>query len=170
MRVKTVFILFSLAFASVLWSGGVAEARSVIGYQGIARGEIVIDTSKRRLYLGIGKGKAISYSVGVGRAGRQWSGRRWITGKRLRPAWSPTADILRDKPGIARVIPGGAPNNPMGAAALLLSGGGQFAIHGTNNPASIGRFVSYGCIRMHNDDVLHLYGQVGLGTSVTVLR
>jgi lipoprotein-anchoring transpeptidase ErfK/SrfK len=58
----------------------------------------------------------------------------------------------------------------MGAAALTLAGGGQYAIHGTNVPRSIGGYVSYGCIRMFNEDVLDLYGRVSVGTPVIVTR
>ena len=68
------------------------------------------------------------------------------------------------------IIPGGSPANPMGAAAMTLSGGGEYAIHGTNNPGSIGGFVSHGCIRMHNQDILDLYDRVSYGTTVVVLR
>jgi lipoprotein-anchoring transpeptidase ErfK/SrfK len=55
----------------------------------------------------------------------------------------------------------------MGAAALTLSEG-EYAIHGTNQPKSIGGFVSYGCIRMHNQDILDLYSRVSFGTLVVV--
>ena len=72
-------------------------------------------------------------------------------------------------PRCPRVIPGGSPRNPMGAAALTLAGG-QYAIHGTNAPGSIGGFVSYGCIRMHNHDVTDLYARVSVGTPVVVVR
>ena len=71
---------------------------------------------------------------------------------------------------MARVIPGGSPDNPMGVAALTLSGGGQYAIHGNNNPGSVGGFVSYGCIRMYNQDITDLYDRVGIGTPVIVTR
>lgn len=136
----------------------------------VPKGTILIDTSDRRLYLGMGAGKAIAYRVAVGRADRQWTGSKRISAKRIKPAWSPTAAIRRDKPNMPKVIPGGHPSNPMGAAALLLSGGGQYAIHGTNNPSSIGRFASYGCIRMHNKDVMDLYARVRTGTRVKVIR
>ena len=105
----------------------------------------------------------------IGRAGRQWAGRAVISGKHVRPAWAPPPDIAREHPGMAKVYPGGAPNNPMGVAAMTLSGG-DYAIHGTNNPGSIGGFVSYGCIRMYNADVLDLYNRVGWGTTVVVTR
>ena len=74
-----------------------------------------------------------------------------------------------DNPALPEVIPGGAPNNPMGVAAMTLSGG-EYAIHGTNMPGSVGGFVSYGCIRMFNSDILDLYGRVGFGTTVVVTR
>ncbi|MCP4185660.1 MAG: L,D-transpeptidase [Hyphomicrobiales bacterium] len=151
-------------------TAGSPAARTVVSYKGIARGAIIIKTSQRRLYLGLGNGKAVKYPVGVGRMSKQWTGQKWIHSKRIKPAWSPTAQILRDKPGITRVIPGGTSKNPMGAAALILSGSGQYAIHGTNNPGSIGRFVSYGCIRMYNADIRDLYSRVRIGTKVTVIK
>ncbi|MEX2034248.1 MAG: L,D-transpeptidase, partial [Xanthobacteraceae bacterium] len=64
---------------------------------------------------------------------------------------------------------GGSPRNPMGVAAMTLSGG-DYAIHGTNNPRSIGGFVSYGCIRMYNRDIMDLYARVSVGTPVIVIR
>jgi lipoprotein-anchoring transpeptidase ErfK/SrfK len=108
--------------------------------------------------------------VAVGRAGRQWAGRVYVNGKHVRPAWSPPWEVRRDNPRLPHVIPGGAPKNPMGAAALTLSGGGEYAIHGTNRPGSIGSFASYGCIRMHNKDILDLFGRVSVGTPVVVTQ
>jgi len=87
----------------------------------------------------------------------------------VQPAWSPPAEIKRDKPNLPDVIPGGTPENPMGAAALTLSGG-EYAIHGTNQPKSVGGFVSYGCIRMLNRDIVELYRMVDVGTPVIVLK
>ena len=78
--------------------------------------------------------------------------------------------MKRDNPRLPDVIKGGTPQNPMGAAALTLSGGGQYAIHGTNRPGTVGGFVSYGCFRMYNGDVLDLYDRVFVGTPVIVLR
>jgi lipoprotein-anchoring transpeptidase ErfK/SrfK len=146
-----------------------AQARDIVGFPGYAAGTIVVRTSARSLYYVLGNGTAVRYSVGVGRAGKQWSGTSIIAGKYLRPAWTPPDEVRRDKPFLPNVIRGGAGNNPMGAAALTLSGG-EYAIHGTNNPGSIGGQVSYGCIRMHNSDVLDLYGRVGVGTPVIVTR
>ena len=130
-------------------------------------GTIVVNTSQRRLYLVVSAGHAVSYPVGVGRAGKQWSGTSYIASKHLRPAWSPPEEIKHDRPTLPNVIPSGSPRNPMGAAALVLAHG-QYAIHGTNAPGSIGGFVSYGCIRMFNKDILDLYARVGVGTRVVV--
>ncbi len=133
-------------------------------------GTIVVRQSQRRLYLMLGAGRAISYPVGVGRNGMQWSGTVRIDGKYIEPAWSPPASIKRAEPKLPDVIPGGSPHNPMGVAAMTLSGGGQYAIHGTNQPGLIGGFVSHGCIRMYNADITDLYGRVGVGTTVVVTR
>jgi lipoprotein-anchoring transpeptidase ErfK/SrfK len=149
---------------------GPAAAREMVNFSGAAApGTIVVKTHERRLYLVLGNGQALRYTVGVGRAGKQWSGQAYIDGKHIRPAWAPPWEVKRDKPSLPDVIPGGSPRNPMGAAALTLSGG-EYAIHGTNAPGSIGGFVSYGCIRMHNADIMDLYNRVGVGTPVLVTR
>jgi len=148
-----------------------AQAREIVGFSdAYSSGTVVVKTSERALYYVLGNGKAVRYPVGVGRAGKQWTGTAFISGKQLRPAWSPPAEVKRDKPSLPDVIPGGSPSNPMGAAAMTLSGGGEYAIHGTNNPGSIGGFVSYGCIRMYNADVLDLYNRVSWGAPVVVTR
>jgi lipoprotein-anchoring transpeptidase ErfK/SrfK len=145
-----------------------AAAREVVAASGYAAGTIVIHTNQRRLYLYLGGGTALRYPVGVGRAGMQWSGTSYVDGKYVNPAWSPPAMIKRENPRLPAVIPGGAPNNPMGVAALTLHV--EYAIHGTNRPDSIGGFVSHGCIRMYNQDVTDLYGRVSYGTPVVVAR
>ena len=147
-----------------------AQAGAIVGFSdNYSAGTVVVKTNERALYYVLGNGKAVRYTVGVGRAGKQWTGTAMITGRHLRPAWSPPAEVKRDRPSLPAVIPGGSPANPMGAAALTLSGG-EYAIHGTNAPGSVGGFVSYGCIRMYNADVLDLYGRVGFGTTVVVTR
>jgi lipoprotein-anchoring transpeptidase ErfK/SrfK len=146
-----------------------ASARDVVPMSGYAPGSIVIVTHARELYYMLGNGQAIRYPVGVGRAGMAWHGRAQIAEKSLRPAWGPPADIALANPNIPLVIPGGSPRNPMGAAAMGLNRG-NYAIHGTNEPGSIGRFVSHGCIRMYNEDVLDLYHRAPVGTVVVVLR
>ena len=147
-----------------------AAAREIVQFDSAhSPGTIVVVTRERRLYYVLGHGQAIRYPVGVGRAGRQWAGVTRIDGKYVRTAWSPPPEIRRDKPSLPHVIPGGSPRNPMGVAALTLAGG-QYAIHGTNVPGSIGGNVSYGCIRMYNEDVTDLYGRVQVGTTVVVMR
>ena len=115
-----------------------------------------------------GDGTALRYRVAVGKPGKQWFGEARIDGKYVRPAWSPPAEVKRDNPRLPDVIPGGAPNNPMGARALTLNLD-EYAIHGTNRPSSIGTYASYGCIRMLNEDIVHLYEQVNVGTRVVVV-
>jgi lipoprotein-anchoring transpeptidase ErfK/SrfK len=166
LRILTAIILTALA---LLAAHDRAAAREVVAFNGYSAGTIVVRTGERKLYLVLGNGIALRYPVGVGKNGRQWSGNALIDGKYLRPDWSAPAEIRRDKPGLPEVIPGGSPRNPMGAAALTLSGG-EYAIHGTNMPGSIGGFVSYGCIRMFNADVLDLFGRVRIGAPVVVLR
>ena len=146
------------------------EAREMVSFRGdVSAGTIVVRTGERRLYYVLGDGRAIRYPVGVGMASKQWTGTTRIDGKYLRPAWSPPREVKRDKPSLPDVIAGGSPRNPMGEAALTLAGG-EYAIHGTNVPRSIGGFVSYGCIRMFNQDVVDLYGRVSVGTTVMVVR
>ena len=150
---------------------GTAQAREVVAFKdtSVAAGTIVVRTHERRLYLVNGDGTAIRYPVGVGMASKQWTGTTRIDGKHLRPAWAPPKEVKRDKPSLPDVIQGGSPRNPMGEAALTLAGG-EYAIHGTNVPRSIGGFVSYGCIRMFNQDVVDLYSRVSVGTTVVVVR
>ena len=148
-----------------------AQARpDVVGFRGdYSPGTIVVKTNERRLYLILDNGHAVRYPVGVGKSGKQWAGTTRIDGKYRNPAWSPPAEVKRDKPSIPDVIPGGSPRNPMGVAAMTLAGG-EYAIHGTNVPGSVGGFVSYGCIRMLNDDITDLYSRVSVGTTVVVAR
>ena len=161
-------LVASMPVAGVLGSLP-AEAREVVAASGYPAGTIVIRTSERRLYYYISDGQAIRYTVGVGKAGQQWQGTSYIYTKRLNPDWAPPEDIRREKPGMPAVIPAGSPQNPMGVAAMTLYGG-EYAIHGTNSPSSIGGFVSHGCIRMYNEDVMDLYARVGYRTPVVVLR
>src|SRR6476659_542116 len=163
----------AVALAATIGAGiamsSAAQARpEVVGISGeYAPGTIVVKTHERRLYLILDSGRAMRYPVGVGRAGKQWAGTTRIDGKYRNPAWSPPSEVRRDKPSMPDVIPGGSPRNPMGVAAMTLAGG-EYAIHGTNTPGSIGGFVSYGCIRMFNDDITDLYQRVSVGTTVVV--
>ena len=166
-KIRTMMAALVAVAAAATLAPKEAEARQVVKAD-VPRGVIVVRNSQRKLYLGIGGGKAIRYNVAVGRYDRQWTGTARIRSKRRKPAWRPPAVILREKPHMRRYFPGGSPSNPMGAAALLI--GNQRAIHGTNRPGLIGRPVSYGCIRMHNRDILDLYKRVRWGTKVVVKR
>jgi lipoprotein-anchoring transpeptidase ErfK/SrfK len=152
------------------YGGSSPIARATVSYPGnYAPGTIVISTAERRLYFVLGNGQAIRYVVGVGRDGQQWAGVSRIDGKYVQPAWAPPEDIKRENPALPNVIPGGSPHNPMGVAALTLQGG-EYAIHGTNAPGSVGHFVSHGCIRMYNADITDLFQRVAVGTTVVVTR
>ena len=157
MSLRIAVALAATLGAGMLTSTG-AEARpDIVGFRGdYSPGTIVVKTNERRLYLVLDQEHAVRYPVGVGKAGKQWAGITQIDGKYRQPAWSPPADVKRAKPTI-----------PMGVAAMTLAGG-EYAIHGTNMPGSVGGFVSYGCIRMLNDDITDLYQRVSVGTTVVV--
>ncbi|RXF73345.1 L,D-transpeptidase [Hansschlegelia zhihuaiae] len=161
----------ALCVFALLLGGARAEARRSAppDLSQYGAGTIVISNSERALYLVKGWGGGVlRYRVAVGKPGKQWLGTARIRGKYVRPAWSPPADVKRDKPFLPDVIAGGSPKNPMGPRALLLDRD-QYAIHGTNRPRSIGTYASYGCIRMRNEDILELYGHVSVGTRVVVV-
>ncbi len=171
LRRTAIFIAFVLVWA--LLAAAAAQSatrdRDIVAFTGFAPGTIVVKTGERSLYYVIDEQRALRFPVGVGRSGKTWIGTARVEGKYMRPAWAPPREIRRDHPNLPQVIPGGAANNPMGEAALTLRGG-EYAIHGTNRPASIGGFVSYGCIRMYNRDIVELYRLVAVGTPVIVER
>ena len=135
---------------------------SLMGYR---PGTIVVKTNDRHLYYVLKGARALEFPVGVGKDGWRWFGRAAVEGKYIKPAWQAPPELAHGHYGT--VIPGGAPNNPMGIAALTLRNG-EYAIHGTNNSKSIGGFVSHGCIRMYNKDITRLYALVKVGTPVIV--
>ena len=139
--------------------------------EGVQPGTIVISQSQRRLFLTQPDGKAISYPVAIGKSGKAWLGWSRVNGKYVLPAWSPPAEVKHDVPGIPDLIPGGAPNNPMGARALTLDRK-EIAIHGTTPSMrrSIGSAASYGCIRMYNEDVIDLFSRVDVGAPVLAVK
>jgi lipoprotein-anchoring transpeptidase ErfK/SrfK len=115
----------------------------------------------------LGQGRAIRYSVGVGREGFTWSGTQTITRKAQWPDWHPPAQMIARQPYLPRFMAGG-PGNPLGARAMYL-GSSDYRIHGTNDPTTIGKFVSSGCIRLTNEDVTDLFSRVDVGAKVVVL-
>jgi lipoprotein-anchoring transpeptidase ErfK/SrfK len=130
-------------------------------------GTIIIDTPSRYLYLTLGNGKAIRYGVGVGREGFTWSGTERISRMKEWPDWVPPKEMIARQPYLPRFMAGGE-TNPLGARAMYL-GNTEYRIHGTNQPSTIGSFVSSGCIRLTNEDVEDLFKRVTVGTRVVVL-
>jgi lipoprotein-anchoring transpeptidase ErfK/SrfK len=130
-------------------------------------GTIIIDTPNTFLYLILGRGKALRYGIGVGREGFTWTGTERISRMSEWPDWFPPTEMIQRQPYLPRVMAGG-PGNPLGARALYL-GNTLYRIHGTNQPSTIGQFVSSGCIRLTNEDIEDLYGRVTVGTRVMVL-
>jgi lipoprotein-anchoring transpeptidase ErfK/SrfK len=132
-----------------------------------APGTVIIDTGNTALYYVLGQGRAIRYGVGVGREGFTWSGVQTISRKAEWPDWHPPAEMIARQPYLPRFMAGG-PGNPLGARAMYL-GSSEYRIHGTNDPSTIGKFVSSGCIRLTNEDVADLFSRVDVGTRVVVL-
>ncbi len=132
-----------------------------------APGTVVIDTGNTALYFVLGQGRAIRYGVGVGREGFTWAGVQTVSRKAEWPDWYPPAEMIARQPYLPRFVAGG-PGNPLGARAMYL-GSSQYRIHGTNDPSTIGKFVSSGCIRLTNEDVADLFSRVNVGTKVVVL-
>jgi lipoprotein-anchoring transpeptidase ErfK/SrfK len=130
-------------------------------------GTVVIDTTNTTLYYVLGDNRAIRYGVGVGREGFTWSGVQTVSRKAEWPDWHPPAAMIARQPYLPRFMAGG-PGNPLGARAMYL-GSSDYRIHGTNDPSTIGKFVSSGCIRLTNEDVSDLFGRVNVGTKVVVL-
>ena len=149
--------------------------RKVVRYPSkYAAGTIVIDTRRKHLYYVLDRNRALRYWVGVGRQGFGWKGSVRIGRKATWPTWTPPAAMIRREPSLRRYangMPGGI-NNPLGARALYLYRGKRdtlYRIHGTNEPWSIGRNVSSGCIRLNNSDIVHLYNRAKIGARVIVL-
>jgi lipoprotein-anchoring transpeptidase ErfK/SrfK len=130
-------------------------------------GTIVVDTPHTYLYLVLGNGRAIRYGVRVGRDGFTWTGVQKISRKKDWPDWYPPTEMIERQPYLPRFMAGG-PGNPLGARAMYL-GSTVYRIHGTNQPSTIGKFVSSGCIGMLNDDVSDLFDRVKVGTRVVVM-
>jgi lipoprotein-anchoring transpeptidase ErfK/SrfK len=130
-------------------------------------GTIVVDTPNTYLYYVLGNGRAVRYGVRVGRDGFTWTGVQKITKKAEWPDWHPPTEMIERQPYLPRFMAGG-PGNPLGARAMYL-GSTVFRIHGTNQPSTIGKFVSSGCIGMLNDDVSDLFERTKVGTRVVVM-
>ncbi len=153
------------------------QLRQLVAWRGPQKpGSIVVNIPERHLYLVLDSGRALRYSVGVGRSeALNFRGSAVIGRKEKWPRWTPTATMIAAIPSY-RPYAGGMPGglgNPLGARALYLYRDGQdtyFRLHGTNEPESIGHAVSSGCIRLFNQDIIDLYNRVPVGTHVTVVQ
>ena len=137
-------------------------------------GTVIVDPQNRFLYFVLGDDQAIRYGVGVGREGFAWSGSAVVGLKRRWPRWLPPQSMVERDVHAAKWANGmpGGPENPLGARALYLYANGEdtlYRIHGTNEPLSIGKAMSSGCVRMLNEDVVDLFERVNKGTRVVVL-
>ena len=130
-------------------------------------GDIVVDTRQNRLYYVLGNGRAVMYRVATAKHGFEWKGSHPVSAKVKWPDWRPPQEMRKRRPDLPAFMAGG-PDNPLGARAIYL-GSSIYRIHGTNEPSSIGKAASSGCIRMLNEDVSELFRHVKLGARVTVL-
>ena len=145
-----------------------------------APGTIVVDPAGHYLYYVEAGGRATRYGIGVGRDGFAWSGEATIKSKQEWPDWYPPKEMIERRPDLKRQLVElqsglgmhGGPGNPLGARAMYLWQGDRdtlFRIHGTNEPWTIGKSQSSGCIRMINQDAMDLYQKTAAGTRVVVL-
>ena len=163
----TILFFACLMFLTSLASQD-ADAKEIVALESAKYpiGSIIVDTAGRRLYYSLGNGQAIKYKVAVGKPRFQWFGKTFVEKKKKDPGWYPTRRMRRA--GYPRYVPPG-PRNPLGVRAIYL-GWGEYRIHGTNAPSSIGRAASSGCIRMLNEDVKDLFRRVHIGAPVYVIR
>lgn len=149
--------------------------RAEVDYAGDEKpGTIVVDTYARVLYHVQEGGKATRYGIAVGREGISFRGTGYVGRKEQWPSWTPTANMVRTRPDLYAAYAGGLPGgleNPLGARALYLYRGGRdtmFRVHGTIDNASIGRATSAGCIRLFNQDAIHLFENADIGDRILV--
>ena len=163
------------SFSRANWKILPQYRRQTVSYQTAeAPGTIIVDTATRHLYLIEDGGKATRYGIGVGRLGFAWSGEATIKRKAEWPRWTPPASMIARQPELVKYAGGmdGGIGNPLGARALYLYQGDRdtlYRLHGTNEPWSIGKAVSSGCIRLLNDDIVDIYNRTPAGTRVVVL-
>ncbi len=137
-------------------------------------GTVIVDPYSRFLYFVEDEGRAIRYGVGVGRAGFRWAGRAYVGWKRAWPTWTPPPAMIAREPELVAFSKGMDPglNNPLGARAIYIYRDGRdtlYRLHGTNEPWSIGKAVSSGCIRLFNQDIIDLHERVKPGAKIVVL-
>jgi lipoprotein-anchoring transpeptidase ErfK/SrfK len=132
-----------------------------------AKGSVIINSKTNELFYVLGYGKAVKYRVATARKGFEWKGVHKVSSKTNWPDWRPPTEMRQRHPELPVFMKGG-PKNPLGARAMYL-GSSIYRIHGTNEPKSIGKAASSGCVRMLNADVTELYTLVKIGAEVTML-
>ena len=149
--------------------------RQRVAYNGPEKpGTIVVDPHARFLYHVLEGGEAMRFGIAVGHAGLGFTGTGTVQRKAEWPDWTPTQNMIRREPELYGPVAGGLKgglDNPLGARALYLYRGGRdtmYRIHGTMDPASIGKSTTAGCIRLFNQDILDLYDETPMGTQVRV--
>lgn len=168
-------LILASVFMSALLAGTAAKAETapfkrgqIVTYETRQKpGSIVIVTKAHALYYILGDGKAVKYRIATAKRGFEWSGTNQVSAKVKWPDWRPPVQMRKRRPELPSHMAGG-PENPLGARAIYL-GSTIYRIHGTNEPSSIGKSASSGCIRMLNGDVSELFQHVRLGATVTVV-
>ncbi|MBD2464205.1 L,D-transpeptidase family protein [Oscillatoria sp. FACHB-1407] len=123
---------------------------------------LVVDLSDRKVYLYKGEELQTTYAVGIGQPGWETPiGNFHINHMQTDPIWQ--------HPITGQTIAAG-PDNPLGSRwiGFWTSRNYEIGFHGTNQPETVGKAISHGCLRMHEADVRALYEQVKVGTLVTV--
>jgi len=144
------------------------EVGKVVAYDTTyKRGTVIVVTGTKSLYYVLGKGRAVKYRVATAKEGFEWAGTHKVSRKVEWPDWRPPEQMRQRRPELPAFMEGG-PDNPLGARAIYL-GSSLYRIHGTNEPSSIGRSASSGCIRMLNEAVTELYSHVKVGDTVIVM-
>ncbi|EPX2490788.1 L,D-transpeptidase family protein [Klebsiella michiganensis] len=142
----------------------------------VPREGIVVNLAELRLYyFPPGVNQVQVYPLGIGQQGLETPEMTTRIGQKIpNPSWTPTAGIrarsLEKGIKLPPVVPAG-PNNPLGRYALRLAyGNGEYLIHGTSAPDSVGLRVSSGCMRMNAADIQSLFNQVKSGTPVRIIN
>ena len=132
---------------------------------------LVVNLTEMRLYYYRQPGQSPeTHPVGIGSEGNNTPvSSTTVLRKMANPVWYPPAAIRAEKPELPAMVPAG-PDNPMGMFALYLGfPGGNWRIHGTNQPFAVGRRVTHGCMRLYPEDIEDLFHKVSPGTSVTIV-
>lgn len=124
-----------------------------------AQKKIFINSASRLMLFYDGDKKLAVYHLGLGKVSTPTpSGYYKIRAKEINPTWIDPSDPEYEVPS--------GPDNPLGYRWMQIEG--NYGIHGTNKPESIGGYVSNGCVRMNERDVEELFDAVEIGTPVEI--